>query len=83
MDPKVNERAAQAKRLREDEAFVSFVQEVRDAQASVFLDPASSSEAREAAHQMVRAIHQIELRLAKAENDLRFEQKKDQHRGSD
>ena len=76
-------RALQAKRLREDEAFVSFVAEIRDDQASIFLNPASSTEDRETAHQIIRAIHQIEQRLKSAETDLRIEQKKVQHRGND
>lgn len=83
MNPETVKRASDAKRLREDEAFISFVQEVRDAQIVVFLNPASSSEDREVAHQMVQAINQIELRLKSAEDALRFEQQKDQHRADD
>lgn len=80
---KIELRALQAKRLREDEAFVSFVAEVRDAQVGVFLNPASSVEDREEAHQMIRAIHLIQQQLAAAEAALRIEQRKGQHRGSD
>lgn len=76
-------RALQAKRLQEDEAFVSFVAEVRDAQAAIFLNPVSSDEDRASAHHIVRAIHQIEQRLKSAATALKFEQKKGQHRGSD
>lgn len=83
MKPTIEQRASQASRLRDDEAFVSFVQEVKDAQAAVFLNPASSAEDREAAHQMIRAIHAIEERLAKAENDWKIQQRKGQHRGND
>lgn len=77
------ERASHAKRLREDDAFVSFVQEVRSEQVATFLNPATSTEDREAAHQIVRAINRIEQRMAKAESDWMIQQKKDQHRGSD
>lgn len=80
---KIELRALQAKRLRGDEAFVSFVAEVRDDQAAIFLNPGSSSEDREKAHQMIRAIHQIEQKLKAAEANLLIEQKKGQHRGSD
>ncbi|MFN7002177.1 MAG: hypothetical protein ACK4NW_01960 [Roseinatronobacter sp.] len=80
---KIEQRALQAKRLREDEAFVSFVAEVRDAQTAIFLNPASSDEDRASAHHIVRAIHQIEQKLKSAETDLLIEQKKGQHRGSD
>lgn len=83
MKPEIVKRASDAKRLREDEAFATFMQEVRNEQIAVFLNPAASTEDREAAHQMVQAIHQIELRLKSAEDALRFEQQKDQHRASD
>lgn len=83
MKPEIVKRASDAKRLREDEAFATFVQEVRNEQIAVFLNPATSSEDREKAHQMVQAIHQIELRLKSAEDALRFEQQKDQHRAND
>lgn len=83
MNPEIVKRASDAKRLREDEAFVSFVQEVKDAQIATFLNPASSPEDREKAHHQVQAINQIELRLKSAEDALRFEQKKDQHRAND
>lgn len=76
-------RALQAKRLRDDEAFVSFVAEVRDAQAAIFLNPASSDEDRASAHHIVRAIHQIEQRLKAAETALQIVQRKGQHRASD
>lgn len=83
MTPTKAERAAHAKRLREDEAFQSFMQEVRDAQTATFLNPASSQEDRETAHQMIRAIHLINQRIGKAEADWKIEQKKDQHRAND
>lgn len=79
----IRERAAQARRLREDEALQGFIAEVRNAQASVFLNPASSQEDREEAHGMIRAISKIEGVLKTAEADWAFEQKKGQHRGSD
>lgn len=77
-------RALQAKRLRDDEAFQSFVAQVRDRQVAVFLNAASSPEDRETAHALIRGLSAIEGELRSAETAFAIEQKtKGQHRGSD
>lgn len=83
MKPTTHEKASWAKRLRDDHAFQWFMQEIKDEQAATFLNPASSQENRDAAHEIIRALHQIEQRLDNAEGSLKFEQKRDQHRAHD
>lgn len=57
-------KADEARRLRNDTAFSTFVQEVRDDQVRVFMTSgASDVEAREEAHGIVRALEQIEMKL--------------------
>jgi|TARA_R110001599_G_scaffold80652_1_gene217793 hypothetical protein len=57
-------KADEARRLKADTAFMSFVQEVRDDQIKVFTDSgASDVEAREAAHGIILALNQIEMKL--------------------
>jgi hypothetical protein len=57
-------KADEARRLKADTAFMSFVQEVRDDQVKVFTDSvASDVEAREAAHGIILALNQIEMKL--------------------
>ncbi|MDF3607560.1 hypothetical protein PE067_16250 [Paracoccus sp. DMF-8] len=79
----VQAKAARAKALREDPAFAEFIQEVRSRQVDVFLNAESSSEARDEAHAIIRAVGKIEAALKSAETDWAFEQKKGQHRGHD
>lgn len=57
-------KADEARRLRNDTAFSTFVQAVRDDQVRVFMTSgASDVEAREEAHGIVRALEQIEMKL--------------------
>jgi len=57
-------KADEARRLKSDSAFMSFVQEVRDDQIKVFTTSAASDvEAREAAHGIILALNQIEMKL--------------------
>ena len=57
-------QADEARRLKSDTAFTSFLQEVRDDQVMVFTTSgASDVEAREAAHGIVRALEKIEMKL--------------------
>lgn len=64
MSADIRIKADEARRLKADTAFLSFVQEVRDDQIKVFTDSGSSDvEAREAAHGIVLALKQIEMKL--------------------
>ena len=57
-------QADEAKRLKNDTAFQQFVQDVRDAQISVFSNStAKEIEQREEAHAIMRALNQIEMQL--------------------
>ncbi len=80
----ISERASRAKRLRDDEAFQEFMEDVRSRQVDVFLNIAATVEAREEAHAIVRALSQIEGTLDAAMSAETYEQKrKGQHRGND
>ena len=64
MTTEIRIRADEARRLKADTAFMSFVQGVRDDQVKVFTDSgASDVEAREAAHGIILALNQIEMKL--------------------
>ena len=57
-------QAEEAKRLKNDTAFMQFVQDVRDVQISIFSNSAASEvEQREEAHAILRALNQIEVQL--------------------
>ncbi len=57
-------KADEARRLKADTAFLTFMQGVRDDQIKVFTDSvASDVEAREEAHAIMRALNQIEMKL--------------------
>jgi len=56
--------ADEAKRLKNDTAFMQFVQDVRDVQMNVFANSAAQEvEQREEAHAIMRALNQIEMQL--------------------
>ena len=60
----IQEKAARAKRLREDEAFASFVAEVREDAIRMFTNSGTKDTAtREEAHALLRAVQAIETRL--------------------
>lgn len=64
MSTEIRIKADEARRLKNDSAFSAFMQEVRDDQIKVFTDStASDVEAREAAHGIIRALNQIEMKL--------------------
>ena len=64
MTTEIRIKADEARRLKADTAFMYFVQEVRDDQIKVFTDSgASDVEAREAAHGIILALNQIEMKL--------------------
>lgn len=57
-------QADEAKRLKNDTAFMQFVQDVRDVQLSIFANStAKEIEQREEAHAVMRALNQIEMQL--------------------
>lgn len=57
-------QAEEAKRLKNDTAFMQFVQDVRDVQISIFTNSvADQVEQREEAHAIMRALNQIEMQL--------------------
>jgi len=57
-------QADEAKRLKNDTAFMQFVQDVRDVQIGIFSNSAASEvEQREEAHAILRALNQIEVQL--------------------
>mgnify|MGYP005620253761 FL=1 len=64
MTASIRIKADDARRLKNDTAFTSFLQEVRDDQVRVFMTSgASDVEAREEAYGIVRALEQIEMKL--------------------
>ena len=60
----IKDRAAHVKRLKQDEAFNTLLEEIRVDAANVFLNPHSSEQDREEAHHIVRALAKIEDRMA-------------------
>lgn len=57
-------QAEDAKRLKNDTAFMQFMQDVRDLQITRFTTSAAQDvEQREEAHAMLRALDQIEVQL--------------------
>lgn len=57
-------QAEEAKRLKNDTAFMQFVQDVRDVQIGIFTNSAAAQvEQREEAHAIMRALNQIEMQL--------------------
>lgn len=74
------EKARAARRLLDDEAWLHVIKELRDDATRQFLNPVSSIEDREAAHEQVRAISAVERRLQNWETAPKM---KDQQRGND
>jgi hypothetical protein len=69
----IKDKAAHVKRLQEDESFNTLIDEIREDTANVFLNPDtanvflnphSSTEDREEAHHIIRALAKIEDRMA-------------------
>ena len=64
MTTEIRIKADEARRLKGDTAFSTFLQEVREDQVMVFMTSgASDVEVREEAHGIVRALEQIEIKL--------------------
>ena len=78
---KIIERAQNAQRLMNDDTFKSVIAEIRDAKVRVFLDPRSTTEDREEAHVIIRALGEIEREIDARVADGAFEERKEQHRG--
>jgi hypothetical protein len=77
----IDEKAATAKRLLDDEGLRAAIAEIRDTATAVFLDTASTPEGREQAHQDVRAIEAIRNRLTLWTDAKKIaDKKKGQHR---
>lgn len=56
----IKARAGRIKQLRSDEVFNLVINEIKERQASVFLDPHSEVGDRESAHSIIRALSEIE-----------------------
>jgi hypothetical protein len=64
MTTEIRINAEEAKRLKNDTAFVHFMQQVRDDQMRLFADSSASDvDVREDAHAILRAVNQIEIKL--------------------
>lgn len=79
----VTERAAAAKRLKNDDTFQSVFDEIEKAKVKVFLDPVSSMEDREEAHVIIRALGEIKREIDARIANGAFEERKGQHRVND
>jgi len=79
------QKAATAKRLLDDEGLSLAFDEILGAATRVFLDAASTQEAREQAHEDVRSIQKLRnrLKLWGSEQKIAEHRMKGQHRGSD
>lgn len=75
--------AQHAQRLMEDTFLLSAFKRIEDDQISVFLNSEADSEAREKAHTMVCALNELRQTLNGYIIGGKFEEIKDQHRGSD
>jgi hypothetical protein len=56
--------AAQVRNLQNDEAFCYIMKSIKKDQANIFLNPTSSLDERESAHEIVRGLSKIEDRIA-------------------
>jgi hypothetical protein len=64
MTTEVRIRADEAKRLKNDTAFTQFIDEVRQAQMSIFANTTKEqSEVREEAHAILRSLNAVEVYL--------------------
>jgi hypothetical protein len=79
----VADRAAQAQRLLQDEAFLSLIEEIRTSATEVFLDANCDIDRISKAHEQVRATQTILDALQERINAKLVKDKKDRHRGND
>jgi len=60
----LKQKAADVRRLQQDEMFQFLIKSIREDQGNIFLNPHSSLEERETAHSIVIALSKIEDRIA-------------------
>lgn len=60
----VKDLAAGVRRLQNDDVFCYIIESIKEDQANIFLNPHSSKEDRETAHEIVRGLSKIEDQLA-------------------
>lgn len=75
------ELANNAQFLRDNETFQDVIKEIRERQVAFFLDAGSSTETREQAHVVIRALTEIEREIQARMDDAAFEEHKERHRG--
>lgn len=80
---RVNEKAGEAHRLLNDEAFLSLIEEIRTSAMEVFLNANCDIDQISKAHEKVRATQIILDALQERLNAKLVEDKKDRHRGND
>lgn len=56
----IKDRASRIRQLQGDEVYKTVIQEIRDKQTQVFLDPNSAIGVIEDAHDIIRALNEIE-----------------------
>lgn len=82
--PNITERAHRAKRLRDDEAFQEFIEDVRtDALRQFETSGPKDTEVREEAHAILRVLRKLQGKLDAAVAAETRQARKGQHRGSD
>jgi len=72
----VKDLASGVKRLQNDEVFCYIIESIKKDQANIFLNPHSSKEDREIAHEIIRGLSKIEDQLAVILQDERIFDKK-------
>lgn len=80
---KVTEMAAHAKRLQADDTFQDVITQVKEDQTKIFLNARSTQEDLGNAHEIIRGLAKIEGVITSRIENGKFEQNRDQHRGSD
>jgi len=72
----VKDLASGVKRLQNDDVFCYIIESIKKDQANIFLNPHSSKEDREIAHEIIRGLSKIEDQLAVILQDERIFDKK-------
>jgi hypothetical protein len=58
--PNVKDKASKLRRLQDDPVYKEVIEAVKMLQVSIFMDPASTTEALDEAHDIIRALSKIE-----------------------
>ena len=58
--PNVKDKASKLRRLQDDPVYKEVIEAVKMLQVSIFMDPASTTEALDEAHDIIRAVSKIE-----------------------